>query len=252
MFAVDAPELAPAARHGLLETANVIEASGYILYKEGKYQPLLGGTNRRVPAEGTDKTFDEIPDEKELILFSQYRGVDLQLLTQQGEGVPMLEKVFEAGEAFAVEAEIQERLLSPAAVDITPTPGTPVTNMRQAIGLLEQYAGERWGYRPLISGNLLAVSLIRDAQPADDGTLSTLLGTPIAAAVGYGADGPGTATADAGEAWLYITGQINIWRGKAEFAVGPNPAENKELTLAEKSYAASVDGPVAAILVSGN
>jgi hypothetical protein len=64
-----------------------------------------------------------------------------------------------------------------------------------------------------------------------------------------GANGPGAAVAAAGQAWIYITGQINIWRGPVEVTEASGLRDNRDLGLAEAQYAASIDGPVAAILV---
>jgi hypothetical protein len=157
-----------------------------------------------------------------------------------------LEALFEAGESLLVEEEVQTRLLSPKAVDITPTAGTPVTDLRAALGLLQQWMASRYVYQPVITGNALAVSLIKDLK-ADD--LRTILGVEIGVAAGYGTDGPGTAVAGPGEAWLYISGQINIWKGAAGGYNTQDLQANRDLNLVEKRYAASVDGPVAAILV---
>lgn len=245
-FVIEAPALEPSVRPTLLDVVNVIPAASPTLYVASKYEPVLQGVNRRVPAEGTDKVFDTEPADNETILFQQYRGVDVSLLRGPGYGSDLLAQVFADGESYAVEDILQEALLNPKAVDITPTTGTKVTNLKYAVALLEQYMADRYTGRPVISGNLVAVGLIPEltARP-----LATVAGTPIAIAAGYDATGPGGAVAPAGSAWLYISGQINIWKGSPEILSGPNLQANRELTLAEAAYAASVDGPVAAILV---
>jgi hypothetical protein len=253
MFALDAPEIARSKRRGLLSVANVINgASPYALYESAAYRTGFQGINRPVPTDNSDKVFDQRPEDTDTIVFTQYRGIDLSLLEGVGAGQPILTRVFENGESYAVEKAIQEQLLSPIAVDLTPTPGTPVTNLKLALGLLEQYAADNYTGEPIISGNLLATLLIPELQSKPDGALETIHRTPIAAAAGYGADGPGAAVAAEGTAWLYISGQINIWQGSVELNSAPMLKENRELTLAERAYAASVEGFVAAILVGTN
>lgn len=249
MFSVDAPAVAPSTGGDLLDVANVITTDGYALFKPFKVEPALQGHNRNIPAEGADKTFDKTPALVESKNFTQYRGVDLQFLTQHGDGEGLLKPVFEAGEAYAVEAEIQKLVLSPAAVDLTPTPGTAVVNPRLALGLLEQYAKDQYTGQPVITGNALALTLVEDALEGVAPSITTRLSTPVGLAAGYGTDGPGTLVAGPGQAWLYISGQINIWKSDPAIVSGPDLHKNRELTLAEASYAVTVEGFVAAILV---
>lgn len=250
MVALEAPELAPIARKTLLDVANVVTgAPEYALQNKLKYEPrILDGANRAVPTDGSDKVFDKRSGtDVEPKLFTIYRGLDDPLLRGVGSGQAELEKLFEAGESLYVEARVQELLLSPAAVDITPTPGTALTDLDAALGLLEQWIATRYLYRPTLSANLLAVDLIQRGRPA--ATTVTVHGTPIASAAGFGSDGPGAAVAGPGQAWLYISGQINVWKGAAAVSNGPDLKKNRDISLVEKSYAVSIDGPVAAVLV---
>lgn len=253
MFTVDAPELAPSERYGLLKVANVTEnADRYLLHEPFKYESRLQGHNKRVPAPGTDKTTEGKPGVTESVNWSDYRLLDISLLNGEGEGEALLKPAFAAGEEYSIESAVQTLLLNPVAVDITPTPGTAVTNVKDALGLLEQWIAERYNARPTLSGNLHVTTLIPDMMHTPDGTLTSVHSTPIAGAAGYGADGPGVTDAPAGTAWLYVSGQINIWKSDPQFAAGAQLAANRHLTLAEARYAATVDGPVAAILVGTN
>lgn len=250
MVSIEAPQLAPATRRTLLDVANVsTDVPGYALQNPLKYEPrIMGGVNRDAPAEGVEKTFDvRSTTDVETQVFTAYRGLKEPLLNGAGAANAELEALFEAGESIFVEEKVQELLLSPAAVDITPTPGTPVTDMKAALGLLEQWIAERYLYQPTVAGNLFAVNLIQPGTPA---ITETVHGAPIASAAGFGTDGPGAAVAGPGQAWLYISGQINIWKGPADVQNGPDLKGNRDYVLAEKSYAVSIDGPVAAILIS--
>lgn len=249
MVYLEAPELKPVTRQTLLDVANVItDAPAYALQNALKYRPrIMDGANRLIPAQGEKKTFDKRSNDTVTPeLFTAYRGLDESLLNGMGEGAAELEALFAAGESIFVEARVQELLLNPEAEDLTPDAGA-VTDAKAALGLLEQWMAMRFLYQPTLSGNLLAANLI---QPGSPYVTETMHGAPIASAAGYGAMGPGGRVAGPGEAWLYISGQINIWPGKAQAAIsGPNLERNRDLSLVEKPYAASIDGPVAAILI---
>ena len=250
MVYLEAPQLKPVTRQTLLDVANTItDAPAYALLNALKYQPrILDGANRPVPAEGEKKTFDKRTAENVTPkLFQAYRGLDESLLNGAGYGAAELAELFKAGEPLFVEERVQELLLNPAAVDITPTPGTALTDPKAALGLLEQWIATRFLYQPTLSGNLLAVNLIQPGVPT---ITETPHGAPIASAAGFSAEGPDGQEAGPGEAWLYISGQINIWTGATPAVVSGSALDrNRDLSLAEKSYAASVDGPVAAILI---
>lgn len=251
MAEIDTPVLAPSTRPNLLDAANVIDgAPGYQFLEEHLYETrLVAPDNRDIPAEGEEKVFGDRDgvEHTETKLFGAYRGANEQLMRGVGYGSSEVGELFTLGEALFVEGKVQELLLNPAATDITPTPGTPVTNIKAAIGLLEQWIATRYLYRPTISGDLLAVNLIEDTKPPS--SLETTAKTPIALAAGYGADGPGAVVAAEGQAWLYIHGQVNIWRSATATYPAQDLINNRELHLVERQYAASLDGPAAAILV---
>jgi hypothetical protein len=249
MIAIDAPIIAGNPGGGLLRVANVIEnADGHILYNGVKYETAYCGKNESIPTDDTDKNFREAGTNQS-VQFGTYRGVDYSILTHKGDGLVAVESSYLANESYGVEAKVQELLLNPSAVDITPTPGTPVTNPRLALGLLEQYAADNYAGRPILHGNRLAVGFIPELR-VDGLDLSTIHGTPIANGGGYFTNGPGAVAAADGQAWLYISGQVNIWKGALR-VVGEayDLKRNRELALAERKYAASVECFVAAILV---
>lgn len=245
-FTIDAPVLEPATG-GLLDVANVItDAGGYELTYGVQYVPHLEGKNLPVPAEGVEKDFEKIEGLTESVPFATYRGVDVSFLRYYGDVEGLVEKAYTGSESYGIERAVQEQVLNPKAEVIALT----TDNVRAIIGTLEQFAADNYSGLPLISGNRLAITLIEDALVAEGGKLFTKLGTPVAVAGGYGADGPGVAVAGANEAWLYISGQINIWKGEVSVVEGPALERNRDLGLAEGLYAASVDGPVRAILIT--
>lgn len=250
-ISIDTPTRGLAAPGGLLRVANVITNIPPGAFHFGlQYQADHCGQNRVIPAEGVDK----IADKSGLTVsagFGQYRLVEDALLVDN-DAEEVARRLFAAGESYGVEQGVQEHLLNPAAVNITPTPGTPVTNMKHALGLLEQYAADNYSGLPIIHGNRLAVTLIPELQAGANGELKTIHGTPIANGGGYDSMGPGAANATAGRAWIYISGQVNVWRGAPSITTVEDLKGNRVYTLAEARYLASVECFVAAILVGAS
>lgn len=253
MYAVEAPGAVRGAVGGLLPLANVIDdAPGHLFLEGVTYQEsTLNGHNRVVPTDGSDKVFDQVGI-REGEKFSVYRGVEFSMF-QQGLAGPTAEQAFGAGESYAVERAVQELQLNTLGVDITPTAGTPVTDVLQAIGLLEQYAADQYSGRPLFHVNRLGASILGEQLESGDEDngwkLHTKQGTPVANGGGYQSEGPEGALAPAGAFWLYVSGQVNVWRGKVNVADAPMLYENRAYALAEATYVASVDSFVGAVLV---
>lgn len=213
------------------------------------------GTAATVPATstaGNTPAADKVFDKQSVVTaspFSLYRGVEDDMLVNDNSVAEAL-RAYKANESYGVEAKLQELLLNPVATDLTPTPGTPVTNLRYALGLLEQHAANNYSGLPLIHGNRLSTTLILpELVVGDGGALQTVHGTPVANGGGYGAAGPNARTAGAGAGWLYITGQVNIWRGPIEEYSAKDIKANRTYALAEATYVATVECFAAAILV---
>lgn len=213
------------------------------------------GTAATVPTSSTAgnippaaKTFD-----KQTLLtgtpFGLYRGVEGAMLVDRDEALKEAKSAYDAGESYGVERGLQTGLLSSFATDITPTPGTAVTNHRQALGLLEQYAADNYSGLPVISGNRLAVGYLPELVVGDNHSLTTVHGTPVASAAGYGTDGPGAAVSGTGQAWLYISGKITIWKGPGGYYEAHDLEGNRVYALAEATYVPTIECFAAAILV---
>lgn len=244
---IDAP-VAPKARGGLLSVVTPQNGDPLGLYYGVQFQSALCGPNRHY-VEGEDKVFDQRGIVKGNP-FTIYRGIESSLF-QMKENDALIRDAFISGESFGVEEGVQASILNGNDTeDLTPVAGTPVTNMRHAVGLLEQYAAENYGGLPIIHGNRFATALIPELQ-VDRGTwtLHTPNGTPVANGGGYRTEGPGAVAIADGTAWLYITGNINIWRGNPTPVEGPALKANRSLTLMENTYVATADCFVAAILV---
>ena len=243
-YKIDTPDL-ELASPGLLSVIDVIDGTGHQLFESTKFELPLDGHNIDVPEPGTEKQFDQIDTIVATELFQQYRGIESPVLLGE-ESKALVKDAYDRGETYAVERKIQELVLNPVAADITPTPGTPVTNHKLAIGLLEQYARDNSTFKPYITGNALAITVVQDFIPK----LETIFGTTVSLAGGYGAEGPGGRVAGAGQAWLYVHGKIVLWRGPSEAEANAiDYRTNRKYALAEGSYAAAVTNFAAAILV---
>ena len=248
MYAIEAPDIAE-ARGGLMQVANVIDNAPAQIFHQGVvYQTaIIDGHTRFVPTDGSNKVFDQTVL-VEGAPFSLYRGVDYSMF-QRGLATPGAKEIFKGGETYGVEQALQTLVLNERAVDISPTAGTAVTKL-EALGLLEQYAADHYAGLPVIHGNRYAVSLFPLLNvDTSNWTLHTSQGTPVANGGGYGSTGPGGVIAAPGTAWMYVTGQVNIWRSDVAIAEGFDLAANRTETLAEAQYVPTVDGIVAAVLV---
>lgn len=250
MFKVEAPKVLLPARGGLLAAANVItDDADRVAHFGPEYEGVPCGQLREIPEPGTDKVFDEKPLVRG-VLFGIYRGLEEPLLVSESSDTQTLRDLFEGGESFAAERAVQRLLLNPDAVDLTPTPGTPVTNLKAAMGILEQYAGEVYGGVPLLHANRYITALMPELQVDDsDWTIHTQQGTPFANGAGYSDRGPDGLTAPEGAGWLYISGQVNLWQGTPQVTEAHDLKRNKNQALIEAVYAATVECFTAAILV---
>jgi hypothetical protein len=95
----------------------------------------------------------------------------------------------------------------------------------------------------------MAVGSLPELRVSDDFLLHTIHGTPVISAAGYGTAGPGAAVAGAGQAWLYVTGKITIWKGPGGVYEAYDLEGNRVYGLAEATYVPTIECFSAAILV---
>ncbi len=169
------------------------------------------------------------------------------------------------GEQRGLERVTGHRLARTAgAVDLTPTPGTAVHPV-EGLGILEGWSADNYGGVPVVhvpraAGTHLTTygAVIRGGT---GGRLETVQGALVASGGGYGAlvgpqtdaEDPGSVVAPgAGEAWLYVTGQVVVRRGPA-IEVGPvmdrTPALNVQAALTERLYTSTWECITGAVLV---
>lgn len=170
-----------------------------------------------------------------------------------------LRRIFEATESVGVERAImQQRMIVngtawPAATDITPTPGTPVSPA-QALALLEGHAASRYAGVPTIHAPRSIASMLSHLgaiQRVGDAFHSNM-GSKVAAGGGYDSppNGPTGAAPAAGNLWVFATGEVAVARSELLVASSMKYDSNEMYSLAEREYVATVDCYTAAVLTS--
>ena len=142
-----------------------------------------------------------------------------------------------------------------AVVNLTPTPGTPVDPVK-AVSLLENWLYARYGLPGVLHVpaalsayfDFLWIGNDRDSR----GVWQTRMGTKISYG-NYSGNTPAGAAPTAGESWLYITGQVAIWRTAdsdlfvTTIADTLNRATNQFTAVMEREYVVSFDCFIAAV-----
>ncbi|UQS95166.1 hypothetical protein Pam4_23 [Pseudanabaena phage Pam4] len=172
-------------------------------------------------------------------------------------GTDLLERARAAlrlGEGRAVERVWAQQMAS-TATDVTPTPGTPL-DLVDGLALLEQYAAENYGGVPVLHVPRGATTRLAAHGAVDRyGTrIETPQGAFVASGGGYtGESGPG-ADATAGQAWLYVTGQVTVRRAPVIEATAIKTsgagASNDFRALVERPYVVTSECVSAAVLVN--
>lgn len=213
-------------------------------------------------AAGTSKTYTAGIPLQQAFPFTVYGSFSCSPVSNWDEGEARARQHLLTGRERAVEGEIAlgnnhggAELTGTASVDVTPTPGTPVT-VAQGVALLEQYIGAVGLGQGVVLGArrdvLLAASVRTVVEPTPgQQTLYTMLNTPIAALSGFdGRTGPNKVAAAAGAAWLFGIGSRPQIRRSAIFtsprAQSLDTRFNNYRVLAEQTYVVSWDPCVTA------
>jgi hypothetical protein len=159
---------------------------------------------------------------------------------------PNVRKAFEAKEPEGVSTGLYETVFASAA-DITPgAGGLPPTT---ALGLLEGKGQLDYAGNPIIHLGPGMISMLATngaIQVGANGTLTTLLGTPIAVSAGYETKTAGKLDA---EQWAFVSGAMVLARGEVQFQSQLNRENNDITVLYERLYVAGVDCLVAKVKV---
>lgn len=203
-------------------------------------------------ADATSKSFGLVTT-GEGPSFYVYAAVDTQKIGGQ-DAATVARQRLEAIETVAVEQAIRDLILVPNAVNV----GGNASTADEALALIEQSMAAQYGGLPMVMASVaMAVRLVAsgavDAPDQDlrAGQLWSPVGTPVAAGAGFQAT---DATVDGtpatgGGGWMFASGYPTLYRSEVIVSEAVQTASNKHLAVAERIYAAALDGPVIATLV---
>lgn len=124
------------------------------------------------------------------------------------------------------------------------------------VAVLEYWASQNYGGTPVVHAPRDIASLLatRSTIERRGNHMETQLGAPVVAGGGYAKTGINLAAPVAGEAWVFITGAVRLWRGTANvkgplFTQGAS-MDNTQVVLAERSYLIATDCLLAGIRVT--
>lgn len=254
MLRIETPKL-EGARGGLLNAVDVVKSNDSSIF----VTELLEGVADVAPAVieslgnqvgAYSKTPVPEVENIESVRFSAYTLFEDALLYSKEEQ-SNAKDTHERRLSFAVEQALESRLLAPKAVDLTPTPGTAVTNARAALGILEQYAAQNSGFLPVIHTNRLGASMLRDLKVDESNwRIHTKQGSPVANGGGYTNDTAiGGVTASDTQAWVYVTTGLVLFEGETISAEGYALKSNISSEMVETNFLAAVAGVVGAVLL---
>lgn len=183
--------------------------------------------------------------------FTVYKGVECSYVGE--DHTSWAERALAVGEARAVEEGVMRQVLA-VATTTDLTPGAGAVSIRMGLALLEGYAAQVYGGTPVlhVSRTLAALALTDDALKASETfRVHTAQGVPAANGGGYEINiGPTGAVAAAGEAWVYISGQVTLARDAVASYRALDWKQNDQTAIAERSYTPLVECFVAAVRVN--
>lgn len=261
-------------RYGLFAVARTLTMPDRVRVAGATYDSDGCGTPRGYPADcvgspGT-KSFDTNIGEQPVLPFVVYAtlvcgtaGYTPDYLATKAR------RKLEAVEQTGVENALWAGAIGGVALGNTPTfqnGGSPTggnptiltaaTTLTAGIAALEDFAADNYGYTPVIhaearlAAQFGSVPLIRDDN---QGVFRTRLGSMVSFGAYPGTSNTGAAPV-AGHAWLFITGQVTLWRDPDVFVADPratlNRTTNQYNLLAERTWAATYDCFIAGIDVT--
>lgn len=273
-LAVATPELPEPLSYGLFSVAESMPTENAHWQQGVEWQPYSCAVAGATPcptcaqnAAGTapEKTYEDTPDAVAAFPFTVYGSFACSPFGHWDDAVLRARKLLQSGAERAVELEIGANgvghggrfLTAAGSVDVTPTPGTPVT-LAQGLAILEDAGADRGNGQFVIMANRREVTLLNANGPLIYPTgaqLRTTLGTPVAALSGFDARvGPNAVAAGAGQAWLFATGTPRIWRSEvfvtSERDQALKTATNDLEILAEQTYVVGWDCFTIGVLVT--
>lgn len=234
-----------ATKAGLLGAFPVANLDPSALTRGLNHRDPICGVSQPIPDGGADKEFDERTYSAASVV-TVYRGIeastfDADDLESDVRGIK------EEADTFAVERHLQTAILNEQAEVLG---GGTAVSAKEAVALLEQYAGERYAGVPYLHVNRYGTVFVPHEDADDDGSIRTKQGSIIVNGAGYGPVGPGAAEAAEGQFWVYATGFVNLWSADVTDVSTVLHNQNRVHVLAERTYAMTVQCFVAAVLAT--
>lgn len=188
--------------------------------------------------------------------FSVYSGVKC-FLGPAGDTAEEFQRIASQrlmlGEQRAVEKYLQTVIFNETTENTTPIVNDDPQPIHIALALLEEYAGDNYGARPIIHMGRAAATLAA-AKGLIEGDETVAKTADVVNGAGYsGLFGPGLfpgQLVDQFTRWIYVTGRIVLRRGTAVDTLANRLEKNETWALSERTYVPTIDGFVAAIKVS--
>lgn len=237
------PLLAPSPVGRLFTQFPPIEASdphvglGVVFERDVQINGTAVWDGNACEVAGTDKTGDEIAGTAAGIPYTVFQMAHCRMLNEWDSLGGRLGDLFEIGEQRTVEEAFAAALI--AGDYGTPAAGPTATDAgpRAAFAIAEKYIRTQMAYGVILaSPEVVMYGFSKDELVRNGDRVETELGTPVVALPGLGDD-------------LYVTGQVNIWRGSRS---EPRPVQEIPFTnefdvLTERIYTISVEGDAAAM-----
>lgn len=161
------------------------------------------------------------------------------------EAVDTSREALRMGEQRALEQWLMSEVLCPLATANDLTPAAGPLNIAQGVAVLEGWLGENYGGTGVLHVPAGAAALLGccNIVHLERRSARTLLGNCVIMGSGYGINvgPPDCLPAEAGEAWLYITGPIRV-RREGVYNVPDEDSQsvrittNDRLVLAERTF----------------
>jgi len=185
--------------------------------------------------KGLTKRFDS-PSSTDGAMFVIQGGVTCKPFGFSGDD-PALRAAFNAVEPEGVSTGLHDALFD-TAVDLTPatTGVSPVI----ALGLLESYGYGRYAGQPIIHLGPGMVSQLAASRAIEvnNGKMTTLLGTPVVASIGYETKTAGKLDQNQ---WAFVTGAVMLARSPVTLESQIDRTTNDISVLYERLYVAGID-----------
>lgn len=165
------------------------------------------------------------------LIFAGYSGVACVDLTAEADFERRARLSLESGEDRFVEG----KLLTHLADIYGGGTGTSATDWVNAIAIAEETADANYVGQPVLVMSRAGAVYAKAADALDgdrDGNLWTANGTPVLAT---------SAFPPATEKYIYVTGDLTLWRSEIVATTAQTPQANTAMALAERAYALGVD-----------